>query len=365
MPSCTFGQVVNYEQPSKYIVTSTDYNDDYETPVLTAGQTFILGYTNEIEGIYNASEKSPVIIFDDFTGAFKWVDFPFKVKSSAMKILTADEKKVTLRYIFHIMGKIAFASDEHKRLWIGTYSAFELPLPPLPVQQEIVRILDNFTDLTAELSAELTARKKQYAYYKRLLLTFDDATAFVPMNMAMNFRNGKGHEKSIVSDGKYIVVNSKFISTDGLVKKYSDSQIEPLFVDDILMVMSDLPNGKALAKCFLVDENDKYTLNQRICALTVKDKKAYSTRFLYYYLNRNWQLLKFDNGYDQTNLKKADILNIRIPAIPLPEQERIASILDCFDALCNNLTSGLPAEIEARRKQYEYYRDKLLSFKVA
>ena len=181
----------------------------------------------------------------------------------------------------------------------------------------------------------------------------------------MNFRNGKGHEKNIVSDGKYIVVNSKFISTDGLVKKYSDSQIEPLFVDDILMVMSDLPNGKALAKCFLVDENDKYTLNQRICALTVKDKKAYSTRFLYYYLNRNWQLLKFDNGYDQTNLKKADILNIRIPAIPLPEQERIASILDCFDALCNNLTSGLPAEIEARRKQYEYYRDKLLSFKVA
>ena len=364
VPSCTFGQVVNYEQPSKYIVTSTDYNDDYETPVLTAGQTFILGYTNEIEGIYNASEKSPVIIFDDFTGAFKWVDFPFKVKSSAMKILTA-ETKDTLRYIYHIMGKIAFASDEHKRLWIGTYSTFKLPLPPLPVQQEIVRILDNFTDLTAELSAELTARKKQYAYYKRLLLTFDDTAAFVPLNVAMNFRNGKGHEKNIVSDGKYIVVNSKFISTDGLVKKYSDSQIEPLFVDDILMVMSDLPNGKALAKCFLVDENDKYTLNQRICALTVKDKKAYSTRFLYYYLNRNWQLLKFDNGCDQTNLKKADILNIRIPAIPLPEQERIVSILDCFDTLCNDLTSGLPAEIEARQKQYEYYRDKLLSFKAA
>ena len=118
--SCTFGQVVNYEQPSKYIVNYTDYNDDYETPVLTAGQTFVLGYTNETKGIYNASKESPVIIFDDFTGAFKWVDFPFKVKSSAMKILTADETKVTLRYIYLVMGKIAFTSDEHKRLWIGT-----------------------------------------------------------------------------------------------------------------------------------------------------------------------------------------------------------------------------------------------------
>ena len=97
------GSVVNYEQPTKYIVNSTDYDDNYEIPVLTAGQTFILGYTDETDGVYNASKESPVIIFDDFTGAFKWVDFPFKVKSSAMKILTADESKTTLRYIYHIM----------------------------------------------------------------------------------------------------------------------------------------------------------------------------------------------------------------------------------------------------------------------
>ena len=75
------GEVVNYEQPSKYIVNSTDYNDDFDVPVLTAGQTFILGYTNEKSGIYNASKGAPVIIFDDFTGAFKWVDFPYKLKT--------------------------------------------------------------------------------------------------------------------------------------------------------------------------------------------------------------------------------------------------------------------------------------------
>ena len=87
-------EIIDYEQPGKYIVSSTDYNDDFETPVLTAGQSFILGYTNETEGIYQASKESPVIIFDDFTTSSHWVDFPFKVKSSAMKLLTAKDEKI-------------------------------------------------------------------------------------------------------------------------------------------------------------------------------------------------------------------------------------------------------------------------------
>ena len=167
-------EITKYEQPTKYIVKSTNYRDDFNTPVLTAGQTFILGYTNETDGIYPASKDCPVIIFDDFTGAFKWVDFPFKVKFSAMKIITADEDVTTLRYIYHVMGYLNFTSSEHKRLWIGIYSAFRVPLPPLSVQSEIVHILDSFTLLTAELTAELTARQKQYEYYRDTLLSFDD-----------------------------------------------------------------------------------------------------------------------------------------------------------------------------------------------
>ena len=167
------GEVADYEQPSKYIVNSTDYNDNFKIPVLTAGQSFILGYTDETDGIYEASKDNPVIIFDDFTGALKWEDFPFKVKSSAMKMLKAKPKKITLRYLFHVMGNIGFTSSEHKRLWISVYSAFEIPLPPLEVQSEIARILDNFTELTAELEA----RKKQYEYYRNQLLSFPDNKA--------------------------------------------------------------------------------------------------------------------------------------------------------------------------------------------
>ena len=186
--------------------------------------------------------------------------------------------------------------------------------------------------------------------------------AVVSLEHLVDFRNGKGHEKNIVANGKYIVVNSKFISTDGQVKKYADEQICPLYMNDILMVMSDLPNGRALAKCYLVDADDKYTLNQRIGAFSVNRFDLVTTKYLYYVLNRNSQLLRYDNGADQTNLRKADILNISIAIPEIKEQEKITEILDRFDAFCNDLSAGLPAEIEARQKQYEYYRDKLLSF---
>lgn len=247
-----------------------------------------------------------------------------------------------------------------------------IPVPPMEVQAEIVKILDEYstsvTALQQELEKELTARKKQYEYYRDLLLDFGvrgGATSeceWRTLGELVDFRNGKGHEKDIVSFGDYIVVNSKFISTQGQVVKYSDKQICPLYIDDILMVMSDLPNGRALAKCYLVSEDNRFTLNQRIGCFHVKNEDTILTMFLFYVLNRNKQLLKYDNCVDQTNLKKNDILNIVIPVPPIEEQERIVNILDRFDKLCNDISEGLPAEIEARRKQYEYYRDKLLSF---
>ena len=121
------GEVVDYEQPTKYIVSSKSYADSYEIPVLTAGQSFILGYTNEKDGIYHASKNNPVIIFDDFTTSKQWVDFKFKVKSSAMKMLTIKDEfknEVLLRYVWHYLGTITYKPDQHGRQWIGTYSKF-------------------------------------------------------------------------------------------------------------------------------------------------------------------------------------------------------------------------------------------------
>lgn len=179
------------------------------------------------------------------------------------------------------------------------------------------------------------------------------------------FANGKGHEKVITENGNYIVVNSKFISTDGKVAKYSDEELCPLSTDDILIVMSDLPNGKALAKTFIVDNDNKYTLNQRIGAISVKNKKLLLPKFLNYFLNRTPSLTKYDNGVDQTNLKKGQILDVQIP-IPCPDnpekslaiQAEIVRILDGFKTLFAELTT----ELYMRKNQYSHYQFELLKF---
>ena len=125
------GGVAKYEQPTKYLVKTTNYRDDFETPVLTAGKTFILGYTDETDGIYKASETK-VIIFDDFTTANKWVDFDFKAKSSAMKMISsADESKTLSKYIYYWLNTLPseLIDGDHKRQWIGNYAKKEIPIP--------------------------------------------------------------------------------------------------------------------------------------------------------------------------------------------------------------------------------------------
>jgi len=133
------GEVLDYEQPTKYIIKNTEYSNNYKIPVLTAGKTFILGYTNEEVGIY---KNVPVIIFDDFTTANKYIDFPFKVKSSAMKILKTKNNSYNLRFIFEAMQLIRFElGDEHKRFWISEYSKIKIKIPSLLEQQKIANFL--------------------------------------------------------------------------------------------------------------------------------------------------------------------------------------------------------------------------------
>ncbi|MFY7730999.1 MAG: restriction endonuclease subunit S, partial [Flavobacterium sp.] len=133
------GNLLKYEQPTRYIVNSTDYHESFNTPVLTAGKSFILGYTDEFENIY---QSVPVIIFDDFTRANKWVDFPFKVKSSAMKILSSANKDVNIKYVFEAMQLIKVSEgDEHKRYWISEHSKIEIPFPSLAEQTKIAEFL--------------------------------------------------------------------------------------------------------------------------------------------------------------------------------------------------------------------------------
>ena len=138
-------KVLDYEQPQKYIVATENYSNEYTTPVLTAGKSFILGYTNETDGIYKGAE-SPVIIFDDFTSDTKYVDFDFKVKSSAMKILHKVNEEDSLKYFFYAMQKIQYKPFSHKRLWISEYSKFEIEKRSPEEQKIVVNDLDNINN---------------------------------------------------------------------------------------------------------------------------------------------------------------------------------------------------------------------------
>ena len=131
---CRLEQITDYEQPTDYIVESTDYDTSYSTPVLTAGKSFIIGYTNETTGIYS---NLPCIIFDDFTTDSKLVNFPFKVKSSAMKILKVNQN-VEIDYVAIFMSITRLIGDTHKRYWISEYSKLEIPIPPQKEQKRIV-----------------------------------------------------------------------------------------------------------------------------------------------------------------------------------------------------------------------------------
>lgn len=354
--------VTFYEQPGKYIVKNTNYNDAFHTPVLTAGQSFVLGRTNETAGIYEASKDSPVIIFDDFTGAFKWVDFSFKVKSSALKILTSDEKKICLRYLYHVMGSLGFTSDEHKRLWIATYSQLRIPLPPLPVQREIVRILDNFTELTAELTAELAARRKQYEHYRDELLTFGDEVPRIPLGEVGPVCMCKRILKSQTNDvggvpfykiGTFGKQANAYISKE-TYEEYRNKYNFPKKGDILISAAG------TIGRTVVYDGEPAYFQDSNIVWVANDETKILNRFLIHCYAMKPWYV---STGGTIARLYNDNILKAVVPVPSLERQKFIVDTLDRFDTLCNDLTSGLPTEIAARQKQYEYYRDKLLTFK--
>lgn len=367
------GDVLDYEQPTKYIVKCKDYQNE-GIPVLTAGQTFILGYTDETNGIYEASRENSVIIFDDFTTSFHWVDFNFKVKSSAMKMLrVSSEREVSFRFVYYAMKCIKYQTLEHSRQWISKYSQIEIPLPPIEVQTEIVRILDKFTSLEAELEAELDCRKRQYEYYRDKLLSFDnvgeqevewkkigeicDTLSGFPFDSSkfqtsgIKLMRGKNVKRGYFDfnedDDRY------WESPDGLEKYLLQDK-------DIIISMDGSLVGKSFA--MLSKKHLPLLLVQRVARVRAKNVNQ---KYLFHNIAHRFSgyVDKKKTGGAIPHVSMKDIQNFSIPVPSLQEQERIATILDRFESLTTSLQSGLPAEITARRQQYEHYRDKLLTFK--
>lgn len=155
------GEIFNYEQPTKYIVKSTEYDDTFNTPVLTAGKSFLLGYTDEITGIKNATVDNPVVIFDDFTTGSHYVDFPFKIKSSAMKLLSLNDNSDNFYFMFNTLKNIKYVPQSHERHWISKFSEFEIYKPSQEEQQKIGNFFKELDSTIALHQRKLDLLKEQ------------------------------------------------------------------------------------------------------------------------------------------------------------------------------------------------------------
>ncbi len=251
---------------------------------------------------------------------------------------------VTQRNFYTHFGMIADGGRKARRVGTKDMMSFPLAYPPLAEQKKIAKILsaqDKLIELQQKKIEELQKLKKVYLnkmFPKKgenvpewRFKGFTDAWEQRKLGDVAKYRNGKAHENDISEQGKFIVVNSKFVSTNGEVRKFSNKQIEPLFKNEIAFVLSDVPNGRAIARTFLVDKNDKYTLNQRIAGITpIEGTCPY---FLHILMNRNKYFLQFDDGAKQTNLSVDDVIEFAEYYPSSEEQQQVGVLFQQLDHL--------------------------------
>jgi len=231
-----------------------------------------------------------------------------------------------------------------------TVAETEIPFPPTQTEQAaIATALSDVDALIAALDKKITKKQqiKQGAMQRLIvngeLLMVNEEYVKITLSDVCDFSSGTAHENFIDDKGQFVVVNSKFISTNGDVRKYSKTLFCPAKKDNILIVLSDVPNGKAIAKCFFVEDENIYTVNQRIGI--VKPKSIHS-KYLFYLLNRNKDLLAFDDGAKQTNLRNQDVLNLQLIINNSPLKQ--AATADCLTDMDNEIS-----RLEADRDKYE------------
>lgn len=282
--------------------------------------------------------------------------------------------EIRLRFLFYWLRVVApsyvNAGMGNPKLMSNVMGTILCPIPPLPVQEEIVRILDKFTALEAELEAELEARRKQYEFYRDQLLTFGDEVEWKPLGEIGTFVRGNGlQKKDFVDHGVgcihygqiYTYYKTFATETKSFVTKELALHLTQVYPNDLILACTS-ENIEDVCKTVAWLGKETIVTGGHACVFRHKQNAKYLAYFFasgYFFTQKK----KYARGAKVIDIKTDDLAKIRIPVPPLAEQERIVAILDKFDALVNDISSGLPAELEMRRKQYEYYRDRLLTFK--
>ena len=350
------GELLPFEQPTAYIVKSTDYSDAYATPVLTAGKSFILGKTNETDGIF---DQLPVIIFDDFTTATQFVNFRFKVKSSAMKILHINTDLVIPKYIFYRLQIIQFDHSTHKRYWIQSYSKIKVLIPPLDEQFRIVaRIEELFSELDKAVDT-LKTTKEQLAVYRQAVLkdAFDNAQAmcerFTPIEeLLVTDRKGmstgpfgtmlKKHEHKTtgvpmlgienIDSGKFIDGNKIFVTPE----KAAELKSFALKSGDIIISRS----GTVGELCVVPPRMEGALLSTNLMRVSLDCQKVLPEYFIYLFQSKGIvldQVKELCKGSTRIFLNQTILKQIQFPIPNVHEQLQIINTIESRLTFCDNI----------------------------
>ena len=323
-------------------------NPDGEIRIFAGGKTVINAREEDIPKA-NITRVPAVLVQSRGVIDFVYYEEPFTFKNEMWAY--THREKVSVKYLLHVLKnnvehfrEAASGMGSLPQISLPVTEDFKIPVPPLEVQREIVRVLDDFTLLSAELSAELSARRKQYEYYRNEMLTFDTSIPKIPLSdVTVGISSGKNKER--LDDGTYPVYGSTGIISQTNTPVYDWQQILVARV------------GANAGFVHLAD--GKYDVSDN--TLIVDVKKEHSLKYVYYLL-QNMNLNQYAKGGGQPLITAGDLKKMSVPMPKRDVQDRIVNVLDNFDAICSDLKIGLPAEINARQKQYEYYRDLLLTF---
>ena len=348
---------------------------DGDIPVISGGQKPAY-YHNE------SNRKGEVITVAGsgaYAGFVMYWDKPIFV-SDAFSI-ECDKSYLNIKYIYYFLQNNQMKIHSLKKgggvphVYFKDMQKFLVPVPPLEVQDEIVKILDSFIALTTKLTTELTARKKQYSWYRDYLLKFENKVEKSKLSEVATIKarigwQGLTKEEYLITGNYYLITGTDFQNGEINLKNCYYVNEERYIQDKNIQLKNDdvlVTKDGTLGKVAYVSNLDKpATLNSGIFVIRSIDTNKLLNRYLFHYLKAPYLMKYAQNkltGGTIKHLNQNVIVDFEIPLPPLEVQKRIVEVLDNFEKICNDLNIGLPAEIEARQKQYEFYRNFLLTFK--
>ena len=371
-----FEDLLDYIQPTKFIVGSTEYDDKYKTPVLTAGKSFILGHTNERHGIFT---EVPVIIFDDFTTATQFVNFQFKVKSSAMKILKPTCELVSIKYLFYFMQTTRVNADTHKRYWISHYAKLPVALPPLSEQHRIVaKIEELFSSLDKGIESLKTAQQQLKVYRQAVLkwafegkltntkvkegelperwklVKLGDVCIDVEYGTAAKSKKiGKVPVLRMgnIQDGKFDWSDLAYTDDEVEIKKYL------LKKNDVLFNRTNSPEW--VGKTAMYKGERPAIFAGYLIRINLIEKiidASYLTHYLNSYIAKNYGNSVKTFGVNQVNINGTKLKTYPLPLPVLSEQHAIVAEIESRLSVCDKIEES----IEQSLRQSESLRQSIL-----